>query len=457
MTLNNGLFLQLYTFATLVACGLIQYFTGIGAVLWLPFILAFLMLGLLMMQTRYSAFVLDPQELVTMTLFVGFFAMAVISTVLQSGLTVTIVGLKNELAFSLVMLCMLLGFCRESQLYRVTKALYWVFYLQFPVIAYQILVVVPQRVAFKGEYEKWDSVVGTFGGDPMGGGNTAAMGLFCMLIMLLKLSEYKHGVASKKSTALHIGAAFLLCIVGEVKFVILISPLLLAFVWFAPSYVAGMKRYDLKMMLAIIGGVFSLIAIAIAILAASYVSSLGADPTTSALDIFITSLDYIFDPNYVMPSGELGRLTTLFFWFNNSDLYGLPSQLFGYGLNATNHGSSVAPGFLNIVFNLLLDSTSLSMMLWEIGLFGTLFYVMTVLYAVQIAFPRPLLASQELNHTDKQLLSWQPAYIAFIFAGLLSLPYSQILMLTPMYQFLFYFSLGAVLVIRKSVLTASTQ
>ena len=47
---------------------------------------------------------------------------------------------------------------------------------------YQVFFVVPQRVALLGEDEKWDSVVGTFGGDPMGGGNTAAMGLFCLLI-----------------------------------------------------------------------------------------------------------------------------------------------------------------------------------------------------------------------------------------------------------------------------------
>ena len=34
----------------------------------------------------------------------------------------------------------------------------------------------------------------------------------------------------------------------------------------------------------------------------------------------------------------------------------------------------------------------------------------------------------------------------------LSLPYSQILMITPMLQFLFYLSLGASLVIRRTVL-----
>jgi hypothetical protein len=76
--------------------------------------------------------------------------------------------------------------------------------VQIPVAIYQVIFVVPKRVAFRGEDEKWDSVVGTFGGDPMGGGNTAAMGMFCLLIMLLKVSEFKHGICSLKSLVIHI-------------------------------------------------------------------------------------------------------------------------------------------------------------------------------------------------------------------------------------------------------------
>ncbi|EHU5128445.1 capsular biosynthesis protein [Vibrio vulnificus] len=452
MTLNNGFYLQGLAWITLVVCGLVQYFTGIGSVLWLPFILACVMVILLMMQTRFSQFSLDTQEQLILFGLVALFVLALLSTVLQNGVTVTIVGFKNELALALITLCLLLGFCRESQIYRVTQTLYWIFYLQFPVIAYQVLVMVPKRVAVMGEYEKWDSVVGTFGGDPMGGGNTAALGLFCLLIMLLKLSEYKHGVATKLTTAAHIIAAFTICILGEIKFVILISPLLLAFVWFAPSYVKGMRRYGFKMVLIMLFGMLALITTAILILAASYASAFGGDPSKSALMIFLDSLSYVFDPHYILPSGELGRMTTLFFWLENSGLYGVPSQLFGYGLNATNHGSSVAPGFLNQVFNVLLDSTSLSMMLWEFGIVGVLLFMVLVSAILWIALPKASLQQTQLDIEDRRMVASQPAFIAFVLAGLMSVPYSQTLMLVPMLQFLFYFSLGALLVNRKSVL-----
>lgn len=451
MNLNTGHYLQTYTFVALVFCGLVQYFTGVLAVLWLPFFLTLLMLGLLVMQTRYEALQLDKQEIVVLALYFIFLAMAGVSTLLQGGLTVAIVGFKNEIAISLVMLCLLLGFCRESQIYRVTKTLYWVFYAQFPIVIYQLLFVVPQRVAMRGEDEKWDSVVGTFGGDPMGGGNTAAMGLFCLLIMLLKVSEFKHGLTTFKSMALHVILGCALCIVGEVKFVILLSPLLLAWVWIMPSYVKGVSKVNIKALLLIFAGMALLIALAVVILASGYSSAFGSDPTQSSFSIFLDSLSYIFDPNYIMPNGEVGRFTTLIFWSKNNDLWGLSGTLFGYGLNATNSGSSVSPGFLNLTYNLILDSTSLSMLLWEVGVIGTLIFIGLIIYILKIARPQPLLEREQLDPQDLQLLSFAPAFNAFAISCLLSLPYSQILMIIPMLQFLFYLSLGASLVIRRSV------
>ena len=320
---------------------------------------------------------------------------------------------------------------------------------------YQVLLVVPQRVAVRGEDEKWDSVVGTFGGDPMGGGNTAAMGLFCLLIMLLKLSEYKHGLTTFKSAALHIILGIGLCIIGEVKFVILLSPIFLAWVWISPSYVKDVSKVNLKTLFIIVAGMLVLIGLSIMILAWYYSSAFGSDPTKGSLSIFIDSLSYIFDPNYIMSTGELGRFTTFLFWLKNNDLWGLSGTLFGYGLNATNSGSTVSPGFLNIIYNLILDSTALSMLLWEVGIIGTLLFIGLFIYILKVCQPKPVLMLEQLDKQDLQLLSFAPAFNAFAISCLISLPYSQILMITPMLQFLFYLSLGASLVIRRTVLRSA--
>jgi len=451
MNLNTGHYLQTFTLLTLIFIGLVQYFTGELTVLWLPFVMTMLMAGFLVLQTRYEPVRLDAQEAIVLTLYLSFMVLAGISTLFQGGALITLIGFKNEIGLSLVMLCLLLGFCRESQIYQVTRGLYWIFYIQFPVALYQLIFVVPQRVALRGEEEKWDSVVGTFGGDPMGGGNTAAMGLFCLLIMLLKVSEYKHGLTSFKNMALHILLGFVMCIIGEVKFVILLSPLLLGWVWIMPSWVKEASKVNVAVLLSILVAMVLLIGLAIVALAYSYTAAYGIDISENPFTVFFNSLGYIFDPNFILPGGEIGRFTTLTFWLQHNDLSGLPGTLFGYGLNATNSGSFLSPGFLNQVYNLILDSTALSMLLWEVGLVGTLIFIGLFIYILKVVQPEPLLSVEQIDEQDLQLLSFAPAFNVFSIACLLSIPYSQILMIVPMLQFLFYLSLGSSLIIRRTV------
>ncbi|WP_434666709.1 capsular biosynthesis protein [Klebsiella sp. B345] len=451
MQLNTGRYLEAFALTTIVFCGTVQYFTGIAAVLWLPFFMVLIMVVLLLMQSHPQPLMLSTREKVVLALYLTFIFLSLASTVLQSGIVTTIVGFKNELALSLVMFCMLLGMFRESQLHRLTQLFYWLFYVQFPIAIYQVLFVVPKRVAIRGEDEKWDSVVGTFGGDPMGGGNTAAMGMFCLLIMLLKVSEFKHGICSFKSMVIHIVLAFVLCVIGEVKFVILLSPFLLALLWIMPGYVSGVSKVSLRSLLIIAVGMVVLIFAAITILAANYSSAFGGDPTKSALSVFIDSLGYIFDTNYIMDTGELGRFTTLFFWMQHNELFGPGGMLFGYGLNATNSGSTVSPGYIGAWFHLILDSTALSMLLWEVGIIGVVLFIAMISSILISMRPKETFSRSELKREDIQLLSSAPAFYVFVIGCLLSLPYSQILMIIPMLQFLLWLALGALIVIHRSV------
>lgn len=451
MQLNTGRYLNIFALITIVICGTVQYFTGVVAVLWLPFLMVLLMVMMLIMFRRSQPLALTPQEKGIVTLYLTFIVLSLSATFLQGGVVVTIVGFKNELALSLILLCMLLGMFRESQIHRLTRLFYWLFYVQFPVAIFQVLVMVPRRVAIRGEFEKWDSVVGTFGGDPLGGGNTAAMGMFCLLIMLMKVSEFKHGICSFKSMVIHLVLAFAMCIIGEVKFVILLSPFLLALLWMLPCYVSGVSKVSLRSLLIIAGGMVVLIFGAITILAANYSSAFGGDPTKSAFSVFVDSLGYIFDTNYIMENGELGRFTTIFFWLKHNDLFGIGSILFGYGLNATNSGSTVSPGYISAWFHLILDSTSLSMLLWEVGIIGVLLLAGIFIAILKVMRPRETFSRYDLGLEDLQLLSSAPAFYVFAIGCLLSLPYSQILMIIPMLQFLLWIALGSLIVIHRSV------
>ncbi|VTP62731.1 Uncharacterised protein [Leclercia adecarboxylata] len=134
------------------------------------------------------------------------------------------------------------------------------------------------------------------------------MGLFCLLIMLLKVSEYKHGLTSFKSMALHIVLGFVMCIIGEVKFVILLSPLLLGWVWLTPSWVKEASKVNLAVLLSILLGMALLIVLAVVALAYTYTSAYGVDTAENPFVVFLDSMSYIFDPDFITPGGGGGTI-----------------------------------------------------------------------------------------------------------------------------------------------------
>ncbi|MFV0575461.1 MAG: capsular biosynthesis protein [Vibrio sp.] len=452
--MNTGLVFQIYVFVTLVLSGTAQYFTDIQAFLWLPFLLTGALFGFLPLVTRYNFNELDYVEIKVLILFCGFITLALIPSFLQVGIKSTIAGVKNGIGISLLLPCLLLGFCRSPQIYHVCQKFYWVFYAQIPLVAYQALIVVPARVAMMGEMDSWDSVVGTFGGSMVAGGNGASMGLFCLLIMMMKLSEFKHGVATLKSVIIHILIALAICVIAEVKFVTLLSPFFLLATFIRGSYVKEVRVISAKMIMVSLLGIFCLLMLMITILALAF--STNTQANMSILDIFLDNIGYIFDPNLVVDGldgnlDELGRLTALAFWLQHSDTLGIVSQLFGYGLNSSNAGGA-DPGFLARYFNLAIGSTALSIFLWEVGLIGTLLLMTIVMIIVRNSQPKPMFSKNDLSEADIKLLAYQPAFIGFIYAGLITLPYSPLLALIPVFQFQFYFALGALLIIRKATL-----
>ncbi len=131
------------------------------------------------------------------------------------------------------------------------------------------------------------------------------------------------------------------------------------------------------------------------------------------------------------------------------DPRGISGTLFGYGWNATNSGSSVSPGFLNLIYNLILDSP-LAVCCWrEVGVIGTVLFIGLFIFILSLDQAKPVLRLEQLDQQDLQSAVFAPADNAFVISCLLSIPYSQILMITPMLQFLFYLSLGCSLVIRR--------
>ncbi len=86
---------------------------------------------------------------------------------------------------------------------------------------------------------------------------------------------------------------------------------------------SGVSKVSLRSLLIIAAGMALLIFVAITVLASNYSSAFGGDPTKKrAVGVYRFAGLYFFDTNYIMPSGELGRFTTLFFWLQHNELFG---------------------------------------------------------------------------------------------------------------------------------------
>ena len=237
---------------------------------------------------------------------------------------------------------------------------------------------------------------------------------------------------------------------------ILLSPFLLALLWIMPAYVSGISKVTLRSLMIIAAGMVVLI----------LPLSPFSPPTTRrpsagirqkrALGIY-RFLGYIFDTNYIMESGELGRFTTIFFWLKHNELFGPGGMLFGYGLNATNSGSTVSPGYIGAWYHLILDSTALSMMLWEVGIIGVILFIAMIASILIGMRPKETFSATILN---MKIYSCSAPRLRF--TSLPSAVYSAFLQSDPddhsHATVLLWLALGALIVIHRSVrLNSGTQ
>lgn len=85
MRLNTGTYLQAYLYITLIVCGTAQYFSGIGAILWIPFFMTLAIPVLMLLQNRTERLDLTLPERIILLLYLAFMALSTISTLLQGG------------------------------------------------------------------------------------------------------------------------------------------------------------------------------------------------------------------------------------------------------------------------------------------------------------------------------------------------------------------------------------
>ncbi len=299
--------------------------------------------------------------------------------------------------------------------------------LQFPVVAYQHFVVAARRA------QGFDSVVGTFGGTEGHGGLSAVMIVFVIVTLGYALARWNRGLADKKTTLIFVLTVIAIILLGEVK---------ASFLWLPLVCLIVLRKRVLKNVFTLItyGAVTTCLLLLIYVVYnALYWSNLKGNEGSMS-EKFNRTGGYFFDTSNVdYKTGEVSRGASLGLWANDR-VSSLPKRLIGYGPGSSKTGGSLGKGEVARRFEpLSIDSTTLAVMLWDVGILGTLGYVALMMAGLWNGI-RFLWSGRGSEHQKAMIEACLAAYV-MLFSLLI---YNRGLTDEPTLQLLYLFLLGTI-------------
>lgn len=411
-----------------VVVGLGVFYLRMTKLFWVPYMLCmFLVLKLpldaLADRSRRDRHRVTP--LFVWMLF-GFFAAVAITTLLnQTPLINLLVGGKHFLfVWALTFLVASRGidddFLRKCWLLLLAIAV-----LQLPFAALQ-------RVFSHGN---WDAVVGTFGGDPNGGGGSGLMAIFLAIAIGLAVALLKARQIAPVFGYAVIASGIGSVALGEVKVFFLLLPIVLAVV----------MRRDFVQRPALAFGVLAAGAITLATVAALYQSYYTNEARKSRSVSAQDYLDYVFKAegnlDYVnLETGEVSRIGAPLIWVRTVLKDGPDKLLFGYGLTASRPSETIGKGVMAKRFPFALNTSALTIVLWDTGLVGLL----TLCGALAAAAINAFRLSGSMRIPPFHRACLEGCAGAFV-VMLVTLGYNDAAINQVSFQFLLPFALGYVL------------
>lgn len=364
-----------------------------------------------------------PAFLVCMMLFLGHVAVSTLFNLPPAG--VVLVGIKMYYPYWLL-LPAIFFLMRHGDYYKIAfRFLLFLPFVELPFVLHQRFVIAPQKSEVS-----WDAVVGTFGGDPMGGGASGTLMLFMAIAILVGVNALQNREENRVFVGASIAAALACIFLGEVKAVFLILPAA-----FAVQQIHRLKRRPFTSL--ILGSLLG-----VALLGTyqyydrNYWSTYQEGMEIQG-DVVGQTIAYVFGTdNISLETGEVGRGASLYLWYLDEEASGF-TRLLGYGAASARVTSSVAIGAVGERFKPVdVGSTAISQLLWDTGLIGTFLFTLSLILALLQAIRLAGRAKSRIKSGHLDVIA------AICMMNLMTLFYNRSIIDRPVEQFLLVLVFG---------------
>lgn len=367
-----------------VVVGLGMYYLRIVKLFWVPYMLCmFLILKLPLDALGHHVPAAERRRPIPLFIWLlfAFFALVLISAALnRTPLINILVGGKHFLFVWAITFLTASRAIDETFLRKCWLLILAIAILQLPFTVIQ---------HFMSIDKNWDAVVGTFGGDPNGGGASGMMAIFLAIACGFVVSLLKVRQISPVLGGAVLVSALVSVAMGEVKFFFVLMPMVIAVV----------LRRDFVRRPAMAFGIMLIGLVALSAVALFYEDEYGGRVAKSRQSETSDYLDYIFRDesnldfiNY--QTGEVSRLGAPLVWLHTANKDGLDKLLLGYGLTASRPSETIGQGVMAKRFPFKLNTSTLTILLWDSGLLGLLTFcavlVTAALRAMKLSSAEPI-------------------------------------------------------------------
>ena len=429
-----------------VVVGPLQYIGGWAKAFWIPYLLGLLLLVRTVAQWTATE-ATTPRTELTHSATVnrrtpwaqwtpwtqlakwslwGFALVALLSSAMSRIEPLQwLVGAKEYLFLSSIALAFHVGGLKLSDLKLLPQGLTAWLVLQLPFVAWQRFWIAPRRA---GE-SPWDAVVGLFAGSAFTGGDSGAMAMVSLVAATAVILAWQDLRCPPWMALLALVSAGLACAGAEVKFAVLLLPLLGMWVAIRPT---GLHDHTGKA--SLLGrwprwlGVISVGVLLSALLAWTYQleytsarSLEGQSMKAYADTVMARNLD---DNTLADAYGQMTRMGALRFWLQRQEIQDVPSWLVGHGMGSSRRGNWVI-GEMARLYPFDIGRSSLAILLWEVGVLGCA--------ALLTSMSALILAAWQMQSAPA-LQPWRwllHSAAAMLGVALMSLPYGPDLLVAP--------------------------